>query len=113
MINLTEIIVLLLGVVVSVCAGMITYQLVPWLKDKKLYEAALVAVEAAESLYGRYQGRDKFKYALDALKDKGYNIDSSRVVDAVEAAWKSLDSAMRASGEKENDEHDEEEETEE
>ncbi len=63
--NWTEIIIFLLGLVVSICVSLITKQLVPWLKDKNLYEAATVAVDAAEALYGRYHGEQKLIAALD------------------------------------------------
>ena len=75
MFDLTTIIVFALGIVVSVCVSLITKQLVPWLKDKNLYEAAVVAVNAAEALYGRYHGEEKLAAALNSLKEKGYDIE--------------------------------------
>ncbi len=101
--NWTEIIVLVLGIVVSICVSLITKQLVPWLKEKKLYDAAVIAVESAEALYGRYHGEQKLIAALESMKAKGYDIESSRVVEAVRTAWKDLDSAMRLTGEKQNE----------
>lgn len=98
----TQITLLLISLVVSVCVSLITRQLVPWLKDKKLYDAAIVAVDAAEALYGRYHGEEKLQYAIEILKDKGYNVDTAAVMDALRSAWKNLDSAMRLTGEKEN-----------
>lgn len=43
--NWTQIIVYVLALVVSVCVSLITKQLVPWLKEKNLYEAAVIAVD--------------------------------------------------------------------
>ena len=98
----TAIITLVLGLVVSICVSLVTKQLVPWLKEKNLYEAAVVAVDAAEALYGRYHGEEKLVAALESMKAKGYDVDSQKVAEAVRAAWKNLDSAMRMTGEKEN-----------
>jgi hypothetical protein len=101
MINWTEIIIFAIGLVISLCVSLLTKQAIPWLKSKNLYEAAVVAVEAAEALYGRYKGEDKLKAALDQMKAQGYDVESERVIAAVQAAWKQLDTAMHASGEKE------------
>ena len=101
MINWTEIIIFALGLVMSICASLLTKQVLPWLKSKNLYDAAVVAVDAAEALYGRYKGEEKLKAALDSLKAQVYDIESARVIDAVQAAWKNLDSMMHLSGEKE------------
>ena len=99
--NYTEIIITIISLIVVILSGLITRYLVPWLKDKNLYQAALVAVNAAEALYGRYHGDEKLTAALDSLKLKGYDINSQRVKEAINAAWKELDRAMYESGEKE------------
>ena len=96
----TEIIVTVISLVVIILGGLITKQLVPWLKEKNLYQAALVAVNAAEALYGRYHGDEKLTAALKSLEAKGYDINSDRVKEALSAAWKELDRAMYADGEK-------------
>lgn len=96
----TEIIVTVISLVVIILGGLITKQLVPWLKEKNLYQAALVAVNAAEALYGRYHGDEKLTAALKSLEAKGYDITSDRVKEALGAAWKELDRAMYADGEK-------------
>lgn len=101
MINWTEIIIFVIGLVMSVCVSLLTKQVIPWLKAKNLYDAAQVAVDAAEALYGRYDGEKKLKAALEALAQKGYDIESTAVINAVQAAWKNLDSVMHMSGEKE------------
>ena len=98
--NLTEIIISAIGLIVVILSGLISSQLVPWLKSKNLYQAALVAVNAAEALYGRYHGEEKLAAALQSLKEKGYDIDSDRVKEALNAAWKEMDRAMYESGEK-------------
>ena len=73
----------------------------PWLKSKKLYDAAVVAVDAAEALYGRYHGEEKLEAALAYMAEKGFKVDSAEVLRAIQAAWKNLDMSMRMVGEKE------------
>ena len=73
----------------------------PWLKSKKLYDAAVVAVDAAEALYGRYHGEEKLEAALAYMTEKGFKVDSAEVLRAIQAAWKNLDMSMRMVGEKE------------
>ncbi len=96
----TEIVVSAIGLIVVILSCLITHQLVPWLKEKNLYQAAVVAVNAAEALYGRYHGDEKLNAALESLKAKGFDINSDRVKEALGAAWKELDRAMYADGEK-------------
>ena len=96
----TEIVVSAIGLIVVILSCLITRQLVPWLKEKNLYQAAVVAVNAAEALYGRYHGDEKLNSALESLKAKGFDINSDRVKEALGAAWKELDRAMYADGEK-------------
>lgn len=109
----TQIIIGILGVITTIFVGIIAKQLVPWLKQRNLFDAAIVAVHAAEALYGRYNGKEKLKKALESLKEKGFDVNSSVVMDAVQAAWKQLDQAMYASGEKyiQEDQEEEKEET--
>ena len=55
---------------------------------------------AASALLGRYCGEDKWKLALEKMADRGFYTDSQQVIDALKAAWKQLDMAMIAAGEK-------------
>ena len=96
----THIITTVISLVVLVLSGIISKYLIPWLKTKNLYEAAVVAVNAAEALYGRYHGEEKFLAALESLRQHGFDIDSDAVKEAVRAAWKALDLEMYNSGEK-------------
>ena len=97
----TTILVLLIGLVFTILTGLVTKQLIPWLKEKKLYDAAMVAVNAAEALYGRYHGEEKLEAALGSLAALGYDVDSRVVIDALTAAWNEMDRAMIDAGEKE------------
>lgn len=99
----TAILTTVIALVTIILTGLITKQLVPWLKSKNLYDAAVVAVNAAEALYGRYHGDEKLTAALNSLKEKGFDVDSSKVREALSAAWKEMDRAMYESGEKTKD----------
>lgn len=96
----TTILVLLIGLVFTVLTGLVTKQLIPWLKERKLYDAAMVAVNAAEALYGRYHGQEKLDAALKSLAARGYDIKADVVIEALNAAWKEMDRAMIDAGEK-------------
>lgn len=98
--DITQIIVGVIGLVGTIIAILVTHQLIPWLKQKNLYDAAVIAVNAAEAFYGRYKGEEKLEAALQILKDKGYEVNSEEVKNAVQAAWKQLDIAMYTDGEK-------------
>lgn len=95
---LVEVIVAIAG---SVLAGIFAKYVVPWQKENHLLAAAQVAVQAAEAMYGRYNGEEKWKAAQQSMKDNGFNIDSTKVYNALKAAWKKLDLEQIASGEKE------------
>lgn len=94
---LVEVIIAIAG---SVLAGIFAKYVVPWQKENRLLAAAQVAVQAAEAMYGRYNGEEKWKAALQSMTDKGFNVDSDRVYQALKAAWKKLDLEQIASGEK-------------
>ena len=85
-INLTPILQALLGLL----AAMITYRLVPWLRERttaeqmQRYQAAVrVAVFAAEQIFGAGHGSEKMDYAIKYLHDKGFEVDSREVEGAV------------------------------
>lgn len=76
-------------------------QVRPWLEQRDLSDAARIVVDAVEALLGRYCGEDKWKLALEKMQERGFNIDSDIVMDALRSAWKRLDIDQMASGEKE------------
>lgn len=85
---------------VSICYKYV----VPWLRENHQLIAAQIAVEAAEAAFGRYNGEEKWRAALESLKQKGFNINSEEVIAAVKAAWKQLDQKQLTAGEKVVDE---------
>ena len=72
----------------------------PWLEHRDLSDAAKIVVNAVEALLGRYCGEDKWELALQKMAERGFNIDSDAVMDALRAAWKELDIQQIMAGEK-------------
>ena len=97
-IDWTQIFVAVIMTVGAILGGLVTKQLVPWLKEKKLYEAAVVAVNAAEAIYGRYGGDAKLEAAIQYMIDKGIHVDREQMILALKAAWKDLDIRMIEAG---------------
>ena len=103
-IDWTALVVAMIGVIgtaASALLGRIWVKYVkPWLEQRDLTDAAKIVVEAVEALLGRYCGEEKWKLALEKMADRGFYTDSQQVIDALKAAWKQLDMAMIAAGEK-------------
>lgn len=103
-IDWTALVVAMIGVIgtaLSALLGRVWVKYVkPWLSQRDLTDAAKIVVEAVEALLGRYCGEDKWKLALEKMADRGFYTDSQQVIDALKAAWKQLDMAMIAAGEK-------------
>ena len=104
-IDWTALVVAVIGVIgtaASALLGRVWVKYVkPWLEQRDLTDAAKIVVEAVEALLGRYCGEDKWKLALEKMQERGFNIDSDIVMDALRSAWKRLDIDQMASGEKE------------
>ena len=100
----TQVVVSVIGALAAAMSAMLARVWMryvrPWLEKRDMIDAAKIAVEAAEAMLGRYLGEDKWKYALNRMKEMGFNIQSDVVLDALKAAWKQLDLKQLASGEK-------------
>lgn len=103
-IDWTALVVAVIGVIgtaLSALLGRVWVKYVkPWLEQRDLTDAAKIVVEAVEALLGRYCGKEKWELALQKMADRGFYTDSQQVIDALKAAWKQLDMAMIAAGEK-------------
>lgn len=103
-IDWTALVVAVIGVIGTAASALIGRVWVryvkPWLEQRDLSDAAKIVVEAVEALLGRYCGEDKWKLALEKMAERGFYTDSQQVIDAIKAAWKQLDMAMIAAGEK-------------
>lgn len=102
MINLTQIIVSVLGLIFSFLLAWIVKAVIPplkkWLEAKTtaeqrslLYQVVQNLVNAAEQMIGRGKGSEKMDYVISALESKGFTVD----LDMIESAVKEMnDNAM-------------------
>lgn len=72
----------------------------PWLEKHKLYDAACIAVNAAEATIGRYHGKEKLEAAINYMAAEGFNVDTDKVMDAINTAWTNLNNSQVAIGTK-------------
>jgi len=72
--------------------ALLSIYVIPWLKEKRIYEAVRVAVLAAEKLWetGAIEKRDKKELCLEYLKEKGIII-TEEIHFMIEAAVKEAD----------------------
>lgn len=101
-IDITQIIVALIGVIGTILASLITARLVPWLKSKlTANQIAAVAkfiysgVKAAETLFPEAgSGAKKFQYVLDSAKafceSNNITFDETAVKNEIQAVWDDL-----------------------
>lgn len=66
--------------------GVATYYIIPILKDKKLYDAVVVAVQAAEQIYkGSGLGKQKFEYVKSWIC-RTFKVDDENLKNIIESA---------------------------
>ena len=84
--------ILLVGTVVTALATWAWKAWVqPWIEDHHLEAEATIVVNAVETILGRYTGEEKWKLALEKMREFGWNIDADRVIYSLKAAWQALD----------------------
>jgi len=87
-IDLTQLIIAILGIIFTVISAMITKYIIPWLRDRGLDKLAEKLVALAWSLFEDGQGKEKFEYVLDKLivkYGKWYDVDTVKAV--IQAAY--------------------------
>lgn len=82
---------------INILGFVIARYLIPWLKERttsdqrtKMLAAVNTAVYAAEQLFGPKAGEKKLAQVKEWLQDQGFDIDSSSVITAIEAAVQEL-----------------------
>lgn len=92
----------IIGVFGTLLTGFLTYMFntyaKPWLEAHNLTALAEIAVNAAEAIIGSGHGDEKLEKALEFMAEKGFNVDSTEVKAALEAAWQKLNVAQTAAG---------------
>lgn len=97
MINLTPV----FNALIALVFALLTAFLVPWIKANltakqtdQLVKWAEIAVAAAQQLYWSVDGETRKQHALELLAEKGFDIDSTEVQNALEAAVLKLHSEL-------------------
>ena len=104
-IDVTPILLGILEVALSVAVVLITTKLVPWVRSKVdndqlilIKELVKIAVKAAEQLFEKTQGAEKLEYAkqfvIEALHEKGIEIDEALLRTYIESAVLELHKAL-------------------
>ena len=91
-----------IGTALSALLGRVWVKYVkPWLEQRDLTDAAKIVVEAVEALLGALLRRGQVETGAGKRWPTGdFILKVKRVIDALKAAWKQLDMAMIAAGEK-------------
>ncbi len=88
---LTDIITIVIRAVVAILAILVTNKVIPWLKEKQLYDIVRKGVEAAEKLGGA--GKDKKDYVKSFIEACGITV-TDKIDTYIEAAVQELDIAL-------------------
>ena len=76
----------ILQCIIAILLGLVTYYIIPFLKDKKLYDVVAIAVRAAEQIFKETgMGKEKFAY-VKAWLEETFNIDDSDLKNLIESA---------------------------
>ena len=70
--------------IIPLLGAIITYYVVPLLKEKKLYDYVEIGVKAAEQIFGSKMGEQKFEYVKEWVKGK-FNVSDEDLKNIIEA----------------------------
>lgn len=93
MIDITQIVVALIGLLGTILTGFLIPILRNKLTDKQneIFDSVVrVGVYAAEQMFGAGKGTEKKQYVLKLLEERGYDVDAEIVNAAIEAMVKEL-----------------------
>lgn len=95
----------ILEAVIALAAALLSVFAIPWIKNKvgaqnmdQLLAWVEIAVSAAEQLYDAAHGSEKKEYVLKFLEDKGYDVDTEEIDNAIEAAVLHLHNQLYGAG---------------
>lgn len=76
----------IIKIVIPVLCTILTVYIIPILKEKKLYNAVVIAVNAAEQIYkDSGMGKDKFNYVKEWIKKK-FDVSDEDLKNIIESA---------------------------
>lgn len=77
---------IILQCIITIFLGLATYYVVPFLKDKKLYNAVVIAVQAAEQIFTESgMGKEKFSYVKTWIEET-FDVDEEELKNIIESA---------------------------
>lgn len=88
-----SIIDIIIQFIIPALGAIVTYYIVPLLKEKNLYRYVTIGVYAAEQLYGEGKGTEKFEYVKNWIKDK-FKVTDDDLKNIIEAVVLEMNSAM-------------------
>lgn len=93
----------IINAVIALAAALITAFVIPWIKKnttekdrEEMLKWVEIAVMAAQQLYHQMEGEKRKEYVLKFLSEKGYDISSADVENAIEAAVLNLHRQLEA-----------------
>jgi hypothetical protein len=90
-IDLTDIIISIVGILLSLASAWITSVAVPWLKEKRLFDTAKALCGVALTIYDTNEGSKKFNYVYAKLIERyGKYFDEDKLKEAVQSAYVAL-----------------------
>ena len=76
----------IIKIVIPLLCTILTVYVIPLLKQKKLYDAVVIAVNAAEQIYNqRGMGKEKFEYVKEWIKKK-FKVSDEDLKNIIESA---------------------------
>ncbi len=92
-----------LQAVIGLCAALITWRVIPWIKEKagkerveRLLKITGIAVRAAEEMFQESKsGAAKLDYVLKYLKERGFTLSADELRATVEAAVYEMNQAAQ------------------
>lgn len=83
---------ILIQFIIPALGAVVTYYIVPLLKEKNLYRYVTIGVYAAEQLFGSEAGADKFEYVQTWIKDK-FKVSDEDLKNIIEAVVLEMNNA--------------------
>lgn len=76
----------ILECIIVMLFAFVAYYGIPFLKDKKLYDTVVIAVQAAEQIFsGSGMGKEKFAYVKEWVQDT-FDVDDADLKNIIESA---------------------------
>lgn len=76
----------IIKIVIPLLCTILTVYVIPLLKQKKLYDAVIIAVNAAEQIYNQSgMGKEKFEYVKEWIKKK-FKVSDEDLKNIIESA---------------------------